>query len=307
MSLRDKAREVKAAGEAERGNFTPHGKPKELYQWWLDESPSRKARKIRAGTMRENFCHYWRVVLFWVPLRKAVYAVDKHEKVFGSILLLPAIVGMLFVLFTNPLAILTIIAMATGLVLSGGGIFAGVSAALSERQRNSADLMTNKKAIVCFFILGFWTAIPVFLITSVIRLYVEHLSEYDKTIGLSLLVMGVLVATSVILGTSGLGGLLHVLLVLACAIVLIAFAVLVLVTVATYIDGKRSIAKARRRDRIAVYVAENGHAPVRQPSKVGKFFSAVGDFIVLLAQVVRVKKWKICPIVEIDDNERIAA
>jgi hypothetical protein len=43
---------------------------------------------------------------------------------------------------------------------------------------------------------------------------------------------------------------------------------------------------------------------------MAKIFSGIGDLVVLLAQVVRVKKWGICPLVEIDDerdSEPVAA
>lgn len=39
----------------------------------------------------------------------------------------------------------------------------------------------------------------------------------------------------------------------------------------------------------------------KTPGKIRKFFNGVGDFCHLMFQVVRVKKWKICPFVEIPD------
>ena len=32
--FRERAAEVKAAGEEARGDFTPNGVPKRMYQWW---------------------------------------------------------------------------------------------------------------------------------------------------------------------------------------------------------------------------------------------------------------------------------
>jgi hypothetical protein len=31
-------------------------------------------------------------------------------------------------------------------------------------------------------------------------------------------------------------------------------------------------------------------------------FATVGDFIILLAQFIRVSKWKICPVIELPDD-----
>src|SRR4051812_11756485 len=67
-NLRTRASEIKAAGEAERGNFEPTGAPKRLYQYWLSHSTTSRADKVRTGLQRENFCHFWRVVAIWAPL-----------------------------------------------------------------------------------------------------------------------------------------------------------------------------------------------------------------------------------------------
>jgi hypothetical protein len=41
---------------------------------------------------------------------------------------------------------------------------------------------------------------------------------------------------------------------------------------------------------------------VVEPSKFAKFIMGIGDFLTLAFQVIRVKKWKICPIVEIPNE-----
>lgn len=61
--LRQHATAVMQQGEAERRNWNPdvdsaHYK---VYRWWLRRSGKR--------IQQENFCHYWRVVFIWAPLR----------------------------------------------------------------------------------------------------------------------------------------------------------------------------------------------------------------------------------------------
>ena len=41
------------------------------------------------------------------------------------------------------------------------------------------------------------------------------------------------------------------------------------------------------------------YGPKKEPGRLKKFFAGLGDFFVLAANVVRVKKWKICPLVEV--------
>jgi uncharacterized membrane protein len=45
-----------------------------------------------------------------------------------------------------------------------------------------------------------------------------------------------------------------------------------------------------------------GRRTKKAPGVVKRFLSGVVDFLVLLAQIIRVKKWKICPLVEIPKN-----
>lgn len=61
--LRSKAVDVKISGAAERRNWNPDPKSVhyKIYSWWLRSS----GRYIE----NENFCHYWRVVAIWAPLR----------------------------------------------------------------------------------------------------------------------------------------------------------------------------------------------------------------------------------------------
>ena len=60
---RNRALAVKQQGEIRRRNWSPSADDShyKVYRYW-----QRKSRKYRE---RENFCHYWRVVLIWGPLR----------------------------------------------------------------------------------------------------------------------------------------------------------------------------------------------------------------------------------------------
>lgn len=312
MSLRQKAREVKEAGIAERSNFTPQGVPKRMYQWWLRESNSKRARAIKYGSRKENFCHFWRVVLFWAPARKVAYTIDKYllNGYVGAFFLgLLALAALTFVIL-NPLTFVIGLGIATGVVLEGTGIFAGVSAAMTPSQRNQYDMLVDRRAIAAFFVLGLPLATLAFLVTRTGRFYSEHLTDYNKQFAIAISSLLVLAGG---LSMALLGGI-SLLAVVLGAIALVAvggvFVVILFNVMATYIDGKRAIAKAKREDRLAVYIAENGHEPQYVPNRFEKafmaFFAGLGDFIVLIAQVIRVKKWKICPIVEIEDDRAAA-
>lgn len=66
----------------------------------------------------------------------------------------------------------------------------------------------------------------------------------------------------------------------------------------TRYDAKRFVA---RQEAI-----ENGNftwAEPKEPGRVKKFFRGIGDFFTLIAQIIRVKKWKICPLVQIPTTD----
>lgn len=63
MSLRDKARQLRSEAEASRGIYQPGADSRsfKIYRWWQRETDSNRSK--------ENFCHFYRVVLIWAPLR----------------------------------------------------------------------------------------------------------------------------------------------------------------------------------------------------------------------------------------------
>jgi hypothetical protein len=77
----------------------------------------------------------------------------------------------------------------------------------------------------------------------------------------------------------------------------------ILVTAATYFDGKEAQRKEAfnalpLEERIAIKEAQD-NVP---PGRITKFFTGVRDVVVFMVQVVRVNKWKICPIVDIHQD-----
>lgn len=274
--FRNKAAEIKAAGEAQRGNFEPTGAPKRLYDYWLAESDSKKAEAIRKGTRKENFCHFWRVVAIWAPLQflknKAVGAVEHKAfmPMFIALVVLIAIVTPV-ILGGWEAVFLLLAAIAAVFALLGAG--AGL-AALSEKYPRQATVV------------GKWTGIALAAALFVAALvWFISLSGWA---GVTLLTIGAVIGGLVYMNVERISDYIH------------------------YRRAKREKAEdARRAERDKAREAFlNGTGPnpyeikVRKPSalerKVRAFFKGIGDFIIMIAQIVRVNKWKICPIVEVD-------
>ncbi len=104
--LRQKIGEVRQAGAEKRRNWNPNSDSGhyKMYRWWLRKSGKR--------INRENFCHYWRVVFIWAPLRWII-------KPLAIILGLSAAGGAVtgFVLFYDSIigVVLTIVAIVFGM------------------------------------------------------------------------------------------------------------------------------------------------------------------------------------------------
>lgn len=299
MSLREKAQEVKAAGVAERGNFTPDGAPKRMYQYWLWKSNSRKAKDIRYGDRKENFCHFWRVVALWAPLlwtwKKVEAAGNYILATFGVLAVATLVVAC--ILSTNVLVtVLWVLAIGVGIGLGTLGIVSGISAALTEDERDEADLMTSPKAITIGFLLGLPTALLSFAIVKGVKFYNRNLTDYNKPIGISTAVLAVAGLLTLIGLSGGLVTLLWVVGTFAGLVAVVAGVIIAGTFLSDYISGKRAVA----REATNAYVAEHGeYPPEAEPGLVSRFFHGLGDFLILIGQVVRVKKWKICPIVEV--------
>lgn len=271
--FRERAAEVKAAGEEARGDFTPNGVPKRMYQWWLENSPSAKATEISTGQRRENFCHFWRVVVIWVPL---LWLADK--------ILNPLLDAAERV---NPKYALVGVAV----------LVAGIAALIATSTGTWMEVL-----IVMAWILGIAAAM---LAIAALFYCLDKYTEKGVEILLGT-VLGLLILTAAIAGFIEVGWTLILWILLVLAIVVVFFGGAIFI--GTVIEHLRADSRKRATDaeEAAWERYTNGEGPhpyarePKQPGKVLLFFRGVGDFLTLAAQVVRVNKWKICPLVEVD-------
>lgn len=272
-NFRERAAEVKAAGEEARGDFTPNGVPKRMYQWWLEHSPSDKATEIATGRRRENFCHFWRVVVIWTPLLWLAMKIldpllEKAETV-------------------NPKTFFLSVAV---LVL-------GIAALIATSTGTWMEVL-----IACAWILGVAAAVGAIALTL-------YLLDKHTENGVEILLGGVLalmVLGAFIAGLMEIGWVL-ILWVLGIVALIAAF-VAGAIFVGTIIENLRADRRKRANEAEEAawdaYTNDEGPHPYerapREPSAFSKFLTGIGDFLTLAAQVVRVNKWKICPLVEVD-------
>lgn len=277
-NFKKKTSEVLERGKAERGNFEPHGAPLRVYKYWLRNSTGSKAAAIKLGKRRENFCHFWRVVAIWAPL---LWLLRKGEAVVTTKTFVGLVAAVLVGLvvwagFTSAsfLAVLGWIALA----LLAAAVVVGIILGIVWLKRKYWKSEWNDRAGKIAF--GVWvTIMTVYLGSMLVIGFIE--------IGWMLLVYivgGLIALVAVVVGLSKLSD---------------------------YISGKRAIAKAKRKaEEEAAWDAYYSGGPhpykkakkYREPGKISKFFSGLGDFLIFAFQIVRVKKWKICPMVDVDVN-----
>lgn len=268
FNFKAKSEEIVAVGEANRGDFTPEGVPLRMYNYWLRHSSSDKAEAILAGTRRENFCHFWRVVAIWAPLRwlgeKFIDVVEaKYTGVIFGILVALAIVSIAF----------------------GGGGFAGL-------------LLLGGILVAAAVIFA-----ALFMLVN----YLEDHPKVAKVVGWGVAGIAATVALVAFLYGTGFVGL----------GILVAGGVIALLVRANierlsdWVERRREAQRKRDAERRAArqreineFYNEHGYYPheaskYKEPSRLDKFFRGVGDFIIMAANVVRVNKWKICPLVEV--------
>jgi hypothetical protein len=269
--FRSKAREIKAAGEAERGNFEPTGAPLRLYNYWLSETRSDRGRAIRRGDRKENFCHFWRVVAIWAPL---MFLRRKAEAFFTSKVGIAITVAVaLFALAT----VVTTVGDWTDFLLGVGGAVAFVAVLMGIIIGVDWLRQKHEKVLIGIIIAGLAVAVLAFFTALVLDF------------GL----------VPVLAWTAGIAG-------------GVAALVFILIKVGEWISGLRSIAKAKAKAEHdaawEAYLNDEGPNPYARPERkpdpawlvaVFGFFRGIGDFLILLGQIVRVKKWKICPMVEV--------
>lgn len=261
--LRDKSNEVLAQGIDERGYWNPSGAPLNVYNWFYAQE---EAATFKDRPERENFCHFWRVVVIWAPLMVLVNAIAWcfGSKVKGTVTLivLAAIILAMGPLLTwwIPGIIFGAIAVAAACALVAH-LFDKIEFSFSEKAKDRLE------SIVFGLIVTFAVGAIAGLIISF------GVSEGWLTVLLFALgSLGV-----VIVGVAIVGG------------ISIAF---------DYFRTKRQVA---RSNRIREAIREGIPLEVAEDTKAKRFWRGVGDFLVLIAQIVKVNKWKICPIVTIDN------
>lgn len=290
-----KSDEVVQQGALARGEFNPTGVPLKMYKYW-----ERVTRSKIPQT--ENFCHFWRVVVLWAPLnflgQQALGLFSKSATWY----LVASLYALAFLVlsFTASAAFSAFLVIPYMLL----GLITGTLAAKEgwpERDPNDQGLR-----------LATWLALPVSGLlygVSKIGAFVGRHPRIETALGIvavSLMAISVTSIVGVLLfaGFSSLG--LEFILWLIGAAVLIAVGALTLAYVFSVIDAridaKRRLQDERREKWFNNELTDDeyfGRKPKREPGKIALFFKGVGEFIGLAWNIVRVKKWKICPIVNV--------
>lgn len=271
MNFKERTKETLRKGEETRGDFTPDpsSAPAKLYRYWLANTNSRKGKRIVDGLRKENFCHYWRVVMFWAPLMWVINNIiaTKTMAVISGIAATIAVVGSFFFM-SNPgkviITILAVIGVAVVVALAGL-VWVVTWEKVEDKWPNFASKIED--------------AVP-FVVASLVGTLIV-----------------ILVAGAFIDGLGWIAGLIWFSVFVAAG-ALITFGVF---TLDKYLDGK---AAQRKEEWNAMSLEDQIKAlesavVIKPPGKVKKFFIGLGQFITLVSQIVRVNKWKICPIVNV--------
>lgn len=295
MSFRDKARSIREQGAAERGNYSPtqNSIPLRMYQFWANLRP----QKVPT---RENFCHYWRVVLIWAPLWFVLRLAEKFvtsKAGLVTVVIAAVIVAGYLLSLGGTLALQLLAGMAVGIYFAFGlvlGIMAGAT-------RNSSDSFTEEfgwKPLLYFIV-----ALPAYVLTAILDNAIRKVSKntwrsIGRVVGKGIFVLFLAVAAACLIYmavTEWVFFLMGVGAVAAAAAIIVGLSFL-----ADFLKQKhRASVEARTTYETVDWGYYETQVAVVEPSRVAKFFMAIGDFINLVFQVIRVKKWKICPIVEI--------
>lgn len=306
---REIASEVKAEGEARRGNFSPEpgSWPDRSYRYWRDAQWD--------PPQRENFCHFWRVAVIWSPvLRVRRFFRRNQEWIVGGLIGL-AVVGILgtlaWVIISDDNTMMTlgwigaVIAVMLYVLM---GISMGVYMADPEEEMDGFQkTLAVLSAPVSVLVYGF--------VRFVDGAPGRWLARHGLQIVMGLLLGGLALFLGFVaydlISSNGAAGVFYV-----------GFIVAFLFTVAwvarnggDWVAGwrarKERIEAERYEKWLAEFENENDTPQVesvpRKPTWVGRKVRAAGDLLILIGQVVRVNKWKICPYVTIvDDTTEIA-
>lgn len=300
---RDIAQEVKAEGEARRGNFSPEpgSWPDRSYRYWRDAQFD--------PPKRENFCHFWRVAVLWSPMLRFRRWWNRHEDVititFFSLLgaVIFGLIGWGIVSEQNTGEILAFIGIGVvGFLYVLAGIGGGVMMGDPD-----ADIGFSERAL---FIATLPISVPVY---GLARFFNGAPGKWMNKHGLQILMGMAMLGVSLALGSLCYGiisskGLAGVFIVGLIGAVLFS-AAWVIRNAGDWVAGWRARQDRIEEERLEKLYAEWGtispDLPAAEPKErtwVGKKMRAAGDLLILVGQVVRVNKWKICPYVTIIDD-----
>jgi cation transport ATPase len=233
MNFQDKKQDILAAGAKQRGQYSPEpgSWPTKAYNYYVS--------KEGYVPPQENFCHFWRVVVIWVPLYWFFFNVV--EPIVDS-----RAAAKFAKTFATPFAL----------------VHRGYTSLGTESQRKK------------FWSRAGFAVAGLFGLAAVAAMGVVAFSDP----------LSFFVGMAIFVGVIG--------------IIAAGFYLGDLLT-------RKSRAEAEERRRAYVYGEisyEECFGPRREakkPGRVSRFFRHLGDFFLLVGNVIRVKKWKICPLVEV--------
>jgi hypothetical protein len=239
MSLRDKNKKVLSEGARERATFQPEpdSAPLKVYQYWL--------RVTDREPFRENFCHFWRVVLIWAPLAFLV-----HE-------------GLKPVFTSRPMR----------------KFGRGVAWVFQKPNEKWKEVPFETRDKIEWGIL--YGVMTIFCLAALVGVVALVMSE----------------------------GWLPLVFIIGSLAAVVGFVTL-LVWLGEIVTQRKRAKRAERdrlrRENYSEYLAKDDEFLPKKESRlktrVKAFFRGLGDFLILIVNVVRVKKWKICPLVEIPEQ-----
>ena len=292
MSFKDRARRVVEQGQKDRANYSPEegSVPLRMYRYWASVRPDVVAD-------RENFCHYWRVVAIRAPVW---FILNKTRAVLegriGFAIAVAAVIALTVLGVFGGGDALFGAALGFGIFYTAIGMLIGAIYQASLFEGDTDDDPTGRMLMLIFTLpalLGRGLAYLVHSISNSKRA-VNVLTVLGKgavalvlTASVGLLIFGLIADTiGFLIGIAAVG---------VCIAVVFGLSVL-----GSFFKERH---KASVEARTTYEEYDNGYyvetRAVVEPSRFAKFFIAIGDFLNLAFQVVRVKKWKICPIVEV--------
>ncbi len=306
--FKDKNEQILEKGRRDRALRTPdpNSLPARWYNAYVKENPS-------ARNVPENFCHYYRIVLFWFPLSVVL---DKiFFTVVGRLLALSAYAALAAWLLTgggtDDTTPVVIGACMIGLPYFGLGVLANVDHydRINPEYDNGYLFSDEKRKLV---------RIVVFPVT-LISMAIFKLSTEKKDASLKFMrgvgYVAVAALSAVILWMLGLliyevftqyswwTVVKNILVYGGVSILFLGSLFLFLIGMGFLkerIEAKLDAAK-RKRPMITINDPDFGELEVRAPSKLKKFLMGAGDLGLVIINVIRTRKWKICPIMDVQE------